>query len=124
MYEFRRVLKHFYPNLKDEISDVLHDDRRSKSCDYSMSELIMGGIMMYMLRSGSRNGVNELRDSEEFRKNYQKLLQLRIPHMDTVNAMLRRIEPAQLDGLLKHLVKILLSKRVFHKFRLLNKYFI
>lgn len=88
-----------------------------------MSELIMGGIMMYMLRSGSRNGVNELRDSEEFRKNYQKLLQLRIPHMDTVNAMLRRIEPAQLDGLLKHLVKILLSKRVFHKFRLLNKYF-
>ena len=37
-----------------------------------MSELLLGAIMMYVFRCSSRNGMNELRDSEEFRNNYFK----------------------------------------------------
>ena len=80
--------------------------------------------MMYVLRCGSRNGMNELRDSKEFRNNYNRLLGCRIPHMDSVNAILKQISPQELEELQIHLVRLLLDKRVLHKFKLLSKYFI
>ena len=80
--------------------------------------------MMYMLRKGSRNGMNEERNHDEFRKNYHKLIKLPVPHMDTVNSILKQIESEQLTKLMQELVKVLMNKRVFHKFRLLKKYFL
>jgi hypothetical protein len=83
----------------------------------------MGAIMCHMTGCSTRNSLNENRDWKEFRTNYKLLLGLRIPHMDTVNAVLEKIPSEQLSELLGHLVKILLHKRVLHKFRLLGKYF-
>jgi hypothetical protein len=83
----------------------------------------MGAVMCYMTGCSTRNSLNENRDWKEFRTNYKQLLGLRIPHMDTVNAILEKIPPQQLRQLLQHLVKILLHKRVLHKLRLLGKYF-
>ena len=73
---------------------------------------------------GSRNAMNEERDQQEFRKNYRKILGIKIPHMDTVNAVMRVISNDQLQELQQKLVRILLDKRVFHKFRMLDKYFL
>lgn len=79
--------------------------------------------MIHITGCATRNNLNENRDWREFRSNYKSLLGLRVPHMDTVNAVLEKIPPEQLSKLLLHLVKILLKKRVFHKFRLLDNYF-
>lgn len=79
--------------------------------------------MMYVFRCGSRNAVNEKRDFQEFRTNYRKATGMRIPHMDTVDSILERIAPKELASLQTRIVKILMEKRVFHKFRLLGKYF-
>lgn len=79
--------------------------------------------MIYISGCATRNNLNENRDWREFRSNYKSLLGHRVPHMDTVNAVLEKIPPIQLSKLLVHLIKILLNKRVFHKFRLLDKYF-
>ena len=83
----------------------------------------MGAVMCYMTGCSTRNCLNKNRDRKEFRTNYKRLLGLRIPHMDTVNATLEKILPEQLVELLHRLVKTLLNKRVFHKLRLLGKYF-
>jgi len=83
----------------------------------------MGAIMIHITGCATRNCLNENRDWREFRSNYKSLLGLRVSHMDTVNAVLEKIPPEQLSKLLHHLVKILLNKRVFHKFKLLHKYF-
>jgi hypothetical protein len=74
----------------------------------------MGAIMINITGCGTRNNLNENRDWREFRSNYKSLLGLRVPHMDTVNAVLEKISPEQLSKLLLHLVKILLNKRLFH----------
>ena len=76
-----------------------------------------------MFRCKSRNGFNEQRDYQDFRKNYRSLTKLKAPHMDTVNAVLERINPSNLASIQTYLLKILLAKRVFHKFRMLGKYF-
>ena len=118
------MLNHYFPDFYQNIEEKLTDPRRKKSCEYHLSELIMSSIMMYMLRLGSRNSVNCERDTQEFRDNYSKLMGLSLPHMDTVDSTLEAIDPKQLQQLQQHLVRILFKKRVFHKFRLLNKYFI
>lgn len=51
-------------------------------------------------------------------------MNLKAPHMDTVDAVLERIAPDDLTSIQTYLIKILLRKRVFHKFRLLGKYFV
>lgn len=79
--------------------------------------------MTYITGCSTRNSLNVCRDWREFRSNYKSLLGLRVPHMDTVDTVLERIPPEHLGKLLHHLVKILLKKRVFHKFKLLNDHF-
>ena len=79
--------------------------------------------MTYITGCSTRNSLNVCRDWREFRSNYKSLLGLRVPHMDTVDTLLERIPPEQLGKLLHHLVKILINKRVFHKFKLLNDHF-
>jgi len=83
----------------------------------------MGAIMIHITGCASRNSLNENRDWREFRSNYKSLLGLKVSHMDTVNGVLEKIPADQLCKLLYHLIKILFNKRVFHKFRLLDKYF-
>ncbi|MEM7009684.1 MAG: transposase family protein [Thermodesulfobacteriota bacterium] len=118
------MLKHYFPNLLGDIEQIVTDPRRKASCEYRLSCLVMGCVMMYLLRLGSRNGMNNERDSQEFRLNFHKMLGVPIPHMDTVDKVLRRISSEQFERLQQFLVRQLLEKRVFHKFRLENKYFI
>jgi len=118
------MLHHYYPNLVQIVGQELIDPRRVKSCKYPIASLVLSAVMMYMLRKGSRNGMNEERYHEEFRQNYRKILGLELPHMDTVNALFKCISPEQLQVLQQSLIRILLSKRVLHKFRLLKKYFV
>lgn len=79
--------------------------------------------MMYVFRCASRNAMNDKRDFQEFRTNYKSMMGMRAPHMDTVNAIMKSIASDELSKLQSHIVKILLSRRVLHKFRLLGKYF-
>jgi hypothetical protein len=89
-----------------------------------MSELVFAAIMCHLSGCSTRNSLNQNRDWEEFRINYERLLGLRSPHMDTVNAVLEKIPPEQFSQILYHLVNILLQKRVMHKFKLMDQYFI
>jgi len=83
----------------------------------------MAAVFMYMMRQRSRNSSNENRKSFNFKKNYKALLGLKLPHMDTVNDVLEKLEEENLEGLRTVLVKYLLRKRVFHKYKLEGKYF-
>ncbi|MFT6336312.1 MAG: hypothetical protein ACJATI_003070, partial [Halioglobus sp.] len=51
----------------------------------------MGAVMCHMTGCSTRNSLNKNRDWKEFRTNYKQLLGLRIPQLDTVNAILEKI---------------------------------
>ncbi len=76
-----------------------------------------------MLREGSRSKMNDNRTYTEYRKNYKKLFGLKLPNMDTVDDLLKKLDVDTLNQLRKHIILHLFKKRVFHKFRLLDKYF-
>lgn len=121
LYQISQSIKHHFPNLIEDLGQI-PDPRKRKS--YKMEELLLGCIMMYVFKEGSRHGFNQNRKTEQFSRNYSRLFGgLGLPHMDTVDEVLRKIEPEQMEELKGLLLKGLLKRRVLHKFRLFGKYF-
>lgn len=78
---------------------------------------------MYMLRCESRNSMNENRSEKQYRRNYKQLFGLRLPHLDTVDSVLERLDEEVLEKLKRDLVCKLMAKRVFHKYRMGMRHF-
>ena len=108
-YQLIQTITHFFPDLFDRVRQI--DDCRKKTSDYELAELIIAGIAMFLFKEGSRNAFNNDRKEENFSKNYEKLFKMRLPHMDTVDAVMRVLEENELEELKTSLVKILIEKK-------------
>ena len=83
----------------------------------------MACLAMFLFKEGSRNAFNNERQEEQFKHNYEKIFKLRLPHMDTVDKVLRELEEDQLEKLKTELVRGLIEKKVFYKHRFLGQYY-
>ena len=119
--ELFKTIQHFFPDLLDRLRQL--EDCRGKS-DYALSEILMAGIALFIFQQGSRNAFNNQRQEGKFKKHYQKLFNLRLPHLDTVHRVLCRLPDKQLERLQQGLVKTLLEKKVLHPYRLFKRYFV
>ena len=79
---------------------------------------------MFLFKEGSRNALNNDRQEENFSKNYKKIFKMRLPHMDTVDRVMRKLKEKELEELKTSMVRNLLEKRSLHKFRFLKRWFI
>ncbi len=77
----------------------------------------MAGVAMYLFKKGSRNAMNNERDEPQFRKNDERVFQTRLPHMDTVEDVMRVLDDEHIETLKTELVKGLLSKKILRKHR-------
>jgi hypothetical protein len=121
LYELCKTLHHFFPDLFDRLRQV--EDCRQKS-DYTLVEILLAGIMLFVFQQGSRNALNNKREEEKFRNHYERLFKLRLPHLDTVHRVLCRLPDTELEPLKHTLVKTLLEKKVLHKYRLFERWFV
>jgi hypothetical protein len=119
--ELFKTIQHFFPGLFDQLRQV--EDCRQKS-DYALAELLMAGIALFLFQQGSRNAFNNKAQEGKFKKHYQKLFRLRLPHLDTVHRVMCRLAEESLERLKQWLVKTLLEKKVLHKYRLLRRWFV
>ncbi len=78
---------------------------------------------MFLFKTQSRNAANQLREDLRFQKNYKRLFQCPMPHMDTVDRVMRLLDPASLELLKQRLVQTLLRRKVFHQQRYQNQWF-
>ncbi len=99
------------------------DDCRGKS-DYELAEIITAAIAMFLFKEGSRNAFNNDREEGEFKANYEKLFKLKLPHMDTVDAVMRKLDEEELKNLKRSMIRTLLIGKVFHKYRFAGHWFI
>jgi hypothetical protein len=94
-----------------------------KRLEYSLAEILTGGLFMFIFKETSRNSYNNDRREDNFRKTFYKHFKLNLPHADAVDDVLRELSADQLETLKAHLVGSLIEKRVFRKFRFLGKYY-
>ncbi|MGC1954390.1 MAG: hypothetical protein WA970_17800 [Gammaproteobacteria bacterium] len=119
--ELFKTINHFFPDLFDQLRQIEDCRRRS---DYTLSEILMAAIALFIFQQGSRNAFNNLRQEAKFKKHYRRLFKLRLPHLDTVHRVLCRLTDAPLEQLKQWLVKTLLEKKALHKYRLFGQYFV
>jgi hypothetical protein len=115
-----KTIRHFFPDLFERFNE-LPDTRKRSS--YEVSELLTACIAMFLLRETSRNAFNNDRKEAHFKDNYFKVFGQRLPHMDTVEDLLRLLKGEELQELKTALVAGLIESQVFNRFKLLGKHY-
>ena len=119
IYQLYQTINHFFPDLFQHMREL--EDCRKKS-DYELAELITACIAMSVFMQGSRNALNNIAKEGEFEGNYKKLFNMRIPHMDTVDNVMRRLKEDQLERLKTRMIQTLLKNKTLHKYRFMKKW--
>ena len=121
LWQIKKVLNSHFPDLSSRLN-AMEDNRERER--YTVEELVLGGLMLFLLKQKSRNSMDNLRRQEDFSKNYYRAFKRRCPSMDAVEDFYRILEPKELEDLKAQLIARLIDKRVFHRFRLMGKYFV
>jgi len=87
-----------------------------------MTEIVVGGLFMFLLKETSRNAYNNDRRESKFRKNFHKYFHFNLPQADATDDVLRILVPEELENLKAHLVSGLIEQKFFRKFRFLGKF--
>ncbi len=118
LFRLQKTIDHHFPDLYEKIEAI--PECRKKQPDYSLLELLMAGVAMFLFKTGSRNAMNNERDEPQFRKNYERMFKARLPHMDTVEDVMRVLEAQHIETLKTELMKGLLTKKILRKYRVLG----
>ncbi len=118
VYQIQKTILHFFPDLYDRLNEF-SDHRKRKH--YEVIELLMGGIVMFLFKEGSRNAMNNDRKEDKFSKNYLRLFKLHLPHMDAVDDLMSILKENELEGLKAAMVTALIENHVFRRFKFLGK---
>jgi hypothetical protein len=118
IFRLKKTIDHHFPDLYEKIETIPECRKRA---DYSLLELIMAGVAMFLFKKGSRNAMNNERDDPTFRRNYERVFKARLPHMDTVEDIMEVLEPHHLETLKTELVRGLLSKKLLRPYRLFGQ---
>ncbi|NIA31639.1 MAG: hypothetical protein GWP06_17235 [Actinobacteria bacterium] len=109
LLQISQVIKVYFANFMGLLKNV--DDVRDESADYKIEELIFACIAMFIFKQGSRHHFNQLRKKKRFRHNFKKIFNLRLPHMDTVDRVLRRLNLNVLENIKVALIKNMIKKK-------------
>ena len=116
-----QTIVHHFPSLFDWMREI--DDCRKKQSTYELAALLTACLSLFLFKAESRNGYNNLREDLRFEKNYRRLFKWPMPHMDTVDRVMRHIETEQIERLKQRMVQTLLRRKVFHNQRYRNRWF-
>lgn len=117
MFRLHATIDHHFPDLYEKIEAI---PECRKQPQYTLLELIVAGMAMFLFKKGSRNAMNNERDELQFRTNYARLFKARLPHMDTVEDVMEVLEPEHIETLKTELVRGLLAKKILRKYRSLG----
>lgn len=116
-----KVINTQFPTLYKRLNSLC-DPR--KHCEYALAELVFGGIAMFMFKFGSRNQFDNYRKEGVFKKNYHRTFKLTLPSSDAIEDLMRLLAPSELETLKELIIKELIRRKVFNKFRFMNKKFL
>lgn len=114
------TVRHFFPDLKVWLGEV-NDPRNPDYTVYHLKLLLLLGTLMFLTHSGSRNHFNDqVRDAGELARTLALLLGIQVdvmPHLDTLEKVLRRLDPAQLEQLHVLLIRRLIRMKALDDWR-------
>ncbi len=114
------MLKRHYPGYEELLNTI--PDHRNR-CTYSVAEIIMAGLSIFIFKRGSRNNADKGARGN-YESNYFALFGMKLPIMDTVDDFLRKLPPEELDRIKRVLIGKLLEKKVLNKWKFEGRYLV
>jgi hypothetical protein len=121
-----RTVAHFWPDMRAWL-DGLRDPRDPNRITYPARCLTWAGLLVFLLKLGSRRQIRFELDSPVALENLNRLAgcrQDRVPHGDTLNYFVRRLVPDQLPCLRRRMVNRLIRMKVLDGGRLLGHFLV
>lgn len=125
--ELAITLRHFFPELASWLGDI-QDPRDPRYAVFSLKLLLLLGVLMFLSHSGSRNHFNDqLGDAETLAQTLARLLDIDVdalPHLDTLDKVLRQLNPAQLELLQVRLIRRLIRMKALDDWRVGGRFLV
>jgi hypothetical protein len=100
---------------------TVRDPRQSGRAVFPLKVLLLLGVLMFLSHTGSRNHFNDnVRDALEMAKTLARLLGCELealPHLDTLEKVLRSIDLATLENLLAQMIRRLIRMKALDDWR-------
>lgn len=123
--EFLKIKHHFFKDFNKKLASI--DDKRNQSYITYDPEIILFVVIMKNV-SGilSMNRMTKDFNKQKVIHNIAKVLGYEdlaeIPHFDTINNFLKKLDVADLEKIRDYMIRELLKKRSLEKYRLFDKY--
>jgi len=122
-----KIKKHFFKDINAVLKKV-KDKRHQSYIEYGTDILLFTMIMKNVTGIESMNKMTLNFNKDECIENIAKALGYdcleELPHHDTINNFLKKLEPEELENIISYMIKTLFKKRSLEHYRLLNKYWI
>lgn len=124
-FDFVKIQNHFFKDLVDQLKKV-KDKRHQSYITYGPETILYTILLKSVFGIKSMRSMTELFNKDECIENIRVVLGLKelneLPHYDTINDFLAKLEPKELETIRIYLIKKLFEKRCLESFRILNKY--
>ena len=119
-----KVKKHFFKDLDKSLNNVA-DPRHGSYTLYSPLELLMTSLLGNLMTIKTVTGVTENFNDEGCIENFRRIVNnselSEMPHHDTITDFLKELNPDELLDVKTGMIKDLLKKRSFERYRFENK---
>lgn len=124
-FEFINIQRHFFKDFQKKLKKV-KDPRHQSYIDYGCDVLLLMLILknacdMESMRSMTR-AFNKAECIENIKKAWGMEELEELPHYDTINNFLSRLDPEELSQIRIYMIQALLDKRSLESYRISNKY--
>lgn len=123
--ELALTIGHFFPELSAWLGDI-GDTRNPDYVSFQLKVLLLLGILMFLTHSGSRNHFNDqVRGAVELARTMAQLLSCdveEIPHLDTLEKVLRTLNAEQIEELHVKLIRRLIRMKALDDWRVNGKF--
>ncbi|MCC3358972.1 transposase family protein [Bacillus sp. REN16] len=124
-FEFMKIQKHFFKDLTKMFKKV-NDPRSQSYITYDPEVLLFMIILKNATGLKSMRNMTDRFNKEECIENIKKVLNIEnleeLPHYDTINNFLSKLDITELEKIRIYMIKELLKKRCFEDYRIEGKY--
>ena len=124
-FELMKIKNHFMKDLDVRLKNV-KDPRHQSYITYNCDILLFMIILKNVSNLKSMRSMTNYFNKEECIDNVGKILGLEtleeLPHYDTINDFLSKLDPKELENIRTYIIKELLKKRCFERYRINEKY--
>jgi hypothetical protein len=124
-FDFVKIQNHFFRDFVQQLKRV-NDNRHQSYITYGTEVILYTILLKNVFGIKSMRRMTEQLNKDECIENIRNVLCLEelheLPHFDTINDFLSKLDPRELEKINIYMIKKLFDKRCFESYRIQNKY--